>query len=516
MTYTLTIPAGAADLTRYVNVWFDWTRDGDWADTPECPDGTHAPEWAVQNLVVPPLAPGFHVLQTPAYLPWNPPGGNIPETWMRISVAEQPAPMDPATQQADGRGSPNGYRHGETEDYYFEPECPKPVADFVWDPPTICPTTTVSFLDTSTNSPTSWSWDFGDSLGTSSLQNPTYTYSIAGVGDYDVNLKVSNVCGTDTVTKTLTVIDCEPQEPDYDIWLKDTTTDDGSVPSSGSWWLSPDIWVRNDGDCTQMDHQNPIPGTSVTICTRVRNRMTTTVTRITVNLYWAYAALGLHWPGSFGYVGTFTIPSLAGGAEAIRSIPWTVPNITGHFCLRARADAPLDPLPFGPDTTPNVDYVRNNNNIAQKNANIVDYPEVTACGFYSTTVHTDTVYFDAVNTLNVTTTVDIVVDSTDFPLGTGTLIVEPGSLWGRWSSLTNFDQSGPTLLPTAFPATMGGISLAPYETAAMTMTIGAEIDEDFVISVKEYVNSQPIGGIDYVRKLPDCIYLPTILRDHLP
>lgn len=58
---------------------------------------------------------------------------------------------------------------------------------------------TVGFTDQSTNNPTSWSWDFGDG-GTSSQQNPSYTYSTAGC--YTVNLEVINQYGSNTETKT--------------------------------------------------------------------------------------------------------------------------------------------------------------------------------------------------------------------------------------------------------------------------------------------------------------------------
>ena len=54
---------------------------------------------------------------------------------------------------------------------------------------------TVNFYDQSTNTPTSWSWQFGDG-GTSILQNPNYTYNAAGT--YSVTLTVSNADGTNT------------------------------------------------------------------------------------------------------------------------------------------------------------------------------------------------------------------------------------------------------------------------------------------------------------------------------
>ncbi len=510
--YTVTIAAGAPKVGRYVNVWFDWNRDGDWEDAFECAKSGDAPEWAVQNQLVT-LGPGTYVLETPAYLPWNPPGGNISEIWMRISLADQVAPRAPATSLADGRGPDAGYKYGETEDYYFKPSCPKPVADFVWDPTPVCAKQPVSFLDTSTSAlPLTWSWDF-DGLGSSSLQNPTFTFSSAGT--YDVSLKATNACGPDTKTKRVPVIDCPPQDPAYDIYLKDNLADDGSVPSTGPFWPSPDIWVRNDGDCTVTAHQNPIAGSTTTICVRVRNRLATTVDNITVQVYYASAAMGLSWPGSFSPVGSLTIASLAGGAVTVKPVSWSVPGISGHFCLLARANAPKDPIGSGTDTVAPVDHVPNNNNIAQKNLYAVDYPQVTHCGFFSTAEHTDVVVFDAVNTKATATDVDIEFDSNDFPPG-GELIVEPGSLWGRWTTLTNFDQSGSTLLPTGFPATMGGVEMTGHEAASLTMTITAEIDESFTISVTEISGSKAVGGIVFVRDLPDCVYLPVIMKKTQP
>ncbi|MEQ8624871.1 MAG: PKD domain-containing protein [Vicingaceae bacterium] len=60
----------------------------------------------------------------------------------------------------------------------------------------------VQFSDSSSNSPTSWSWDFGDSTN-SSLQNPSHTYSEAGI--YEVELIVSNSFGSDTSSQMITI-----------------------------------------------------------------------------------------------------------------------------------------------------------------------------------------------------------------------------------------------------------------------------------------------------------------------
>ena len=56
----------------------------------------------------------------------------------------------------------------------------------------------IQFTDSSTNSPTSWLWNFGNNV-TSTLQNPSHTYQNAGL--YNVSLTATNSSGTNTLTK---------------------------------------------------------------------------------------------------------------------------------------------------------------------------------------------------------------------------------------------------------------------------------------------------------------------------
>ncbi|WP_048158670.1 PGF-pre-PGF domain-containing protein [Methanosarcina sp. WWM596] len=61
----------------------------------------------------------------------------------------------------------------------------------------------VSFTDTSTGSPTAWSWDFGDGT-TLTDQNPVHTYTSAGA--YTVTLTASNANGGSSKTGSITVL----------------------------------------------------------------------------------------------------------------------------------------------------------------------------------------------------------------------------------------------------------------------------------------------------------------------
>jgi PKD repeat protein len=88
-------------------------------------------------------------------------------------------------------------------EYFPLPCAAEPVASFDADPDMGCAPLTVSFTDTSSGMPTEWLWDFGDGVGTSTEQDPDYTYTLPG--DFEVTLTVSNTLGSDTVTGTISV-----------------------------------------------------------------------------------------------------------------------------------------------------------------------------------------------------------------------------------------------------------------------------------------------------------------------
>jgi gliding motility-associated-like protein len=81
----------------------------------------------------------------------------------------------------------------------------QPTANFSASITSGCSPIVVSFTDLSTGSPTSWSWDLGNGA-TSTLQNPSTTYTTPGT--YTVKLTASNSSGsnTKTVTNYITVI----------------------------------------------------------------------------------------------------------------------------------------------------------------------------------------------------------------------------------------------------------------------------------------------------------------------
>jgi len=74
-----------------------------------------------------------------------------------------------------------------------------PVAGFTASPTNGVAPLNVTFVDTSSNSPTNWSWTFGDT-GTSTLQSPSHAYTTAGT--YTVRLIASNTGGSSTNIQT--------------------------------------------------------------------------------------------------------------------------------------------------------------------------------------------------------------------------------------------------------------------------------------------------------------------------
>ena len=138
LSFDLSAAPNAPAGNYYVNVWFDFTRDGDWDDGFRCAVGptidAHGQEWAVQNMIV--NVPGNLALggaapfTTPSFVSLNP--GTAP-LWMRITASEQPvlagdnggpftAPTDLGRAASTGSTYVSGYATGETEDYLLSPK----------------------------------------------------------------------------------------------------------------------------------------------------------------------------------------------------------------------------------------------------------------------------------------------------------------------------------------------------------------------------------------------------------
>jgi len=115
---------------------------------------------------------------------------------------------------------------------------------------------TVLFLDTSSNSPTSWAWSFGDG-GTSADQNPVHTY--ASAGNYTVTLTATNAAGSDTISQSGKIsVGAIAEKPVAEFIA---TTESGNAPLTVQFVDSsshiPTSWIWSFGDGNTSTSQNP-------------------------------------------------------------------------------------------------------------------------------------------------------------------------------------------------------------------------------------------------------------------
>ncbi len=116
---------------------------------------------------------------------------------------------------------------------------------------------TVQFVDSSLNTPTSWTWLFGDG-GISTSQNPTHTYTTAGA--YTVTLIATNSAGSNTVTESGYISVTKATSVPVVSFMANITS--GIVPLSvqflDSSTNSPSSWVWSFGDGGTSTSPEPI------------------------------------------------------------------------------------------------------------------------------------------------------------------------------------------------------------------------------------------------------------------
>ena len=130
-----------------------------------------------------------------------------------------------------------------------------PVADFTADKTEGTTPLTVKFTDKSTNSPTGWKWNFGDSQ-TSTVQNPEHTFSGAGV--YNVTLIATNGDGSSGVKSMGIKVNRAPTPPVANFTANKT---EGTIPLTVKFTdtstNSPTGWKWNFGDGSTSNDANP-------------------------------------------------------------------------------------------------------------------------------------------------------------------------------------------------------------------------------------------------------------------
>ncbi|MGH2382321.1 MAG: PKD domain-containing protein [Candidatus Limnocylindria bacterium] len=106
-------------------------------------------------------------------------------------------------------------------------------------------TFTVNFVDTSTNSPTEWLWDFDPSVGDDGSTEPQPSYTYAGPGTYQVTLTATNEFGSDSVTKPVTVTE-EPPPPTGNLLTNGGFELDANGDTRPDDWTTDTAFTRSD------------------------------------------------------------------------------------------------------------------------------------------------------------------------------------------------------------------------------------------------------------------------------
>jgi hypothetical protein len=208
-----------------------------------------------------------------------------------------------------------------------------------------------------------------------------------------------------------------PADPSADPWMADNATDvadNGTVPSPGTHWISPDVWNRRAAvatdacvqpadtygdhvttggvvrDCgSSADHENPVSGVTNYLYGTLRNTQpgAPRVVYAEVGVYYALASSGLAYPADFTgipesrqFVALHLEP---GTTTSIGPIPWTPPALppaNDHYCLYLRvlsvqAAPPVEGAGIDAD-------VANNNDLAWRNIKVVAPGDTSAASFF--------------------------------------------------------------------------------------------------------------------------------------
>lgn len=163
------------------------------------------------------------------------------------------------------------------------------------------------------------------------------------------------------------------------VWMKDTWEDSGVEPdpltAAQDMWQSPYIWVRNTQDTNlvhQHQHQNPEAGQVNWAYVKLHNGSSSPMSG-TVEIYATNASTTLTW-GSWTLVDTVTVTGMPAFSSKVVEGTWT-PPAPGHYCMVALWVSTADPMtsPLTADVNNNT---RQNNNVAWRNMNVVDFFDV--------------------------------------------------------------------------------------------------------------------------------------------
>jgi hypothetical protein len=178
-----------------------------------------------------------------------------------------------------------------------------------------------------------------------------------------------------------------------DVYVRDNVGDVGQ-PHVAPFSESPDIIVRRQpvanpqasfgqGSGTENDiflGQEVLQGVKHSVYVRLRNRGGSAAANVAVDVYWVPGSAFVS-PADWKRIGRVTLPTVpaANVLTVSPELPWPAAAVppTGHYCYVAIAGSGQDPPPPPAQflTYANfVKYVRNNNNVALRNFNVIPAP----------------------------------------------------------------------------------------------------------------------------------------------
>jgi PKD repeat protein len=134
-----------------------------------------------------------------------------------------------------------------------------PVANFIGTPTSGTAPFTVIFTDYSTNTPTSWNWNFGDgSVVNATVKNPVHTYASANT--FTVSLNATNADGSNTMTRTNYITVNAPAPPPVANFTANVTMglSPRTIQFTDTSTGSPTAWNWSFGDGALAVVQNPV------------------------------------------------------------------------------------------------------------------------------------------------------------------------------------------------------------------------------------------------------------------
>jgi hypothetical protein len=189
--------------------------------------------------------------------------------------------------------------------------------------------------------------------------NPNYHHSsdVPGTVYYPYVADAARIALATLLSETMSVIN--ESSSSIDVYIRDSSSDNGDEPSGLPHWQSPDIWIRNNpppadpndpndpnyGEDPEAGHQPPINNAPNYLYVRVHNWGFQEAAGLSVKAYRCDPGTGMIWPDHFKFIGDMQVqvpvPPNNNGSVRVGPFIWT-PKIVDHECLLAIVSGPGD------------------------------------------------------------------------------------------------------------------------------------------------------------------------------